>query len=254
MIVHDVVQGSPEWQQLRAGRPTASNFHKIVTPAKCELSKQADGYMAHLLAERILGYPLDTISTAAMETGREREPEAAACYEFQRGVETIKIGICFTDDGRIGASPDRFVGEDGLLEIKCPNPGTHVSYLLAGASVSADYKPQVQGQLWITGRQYIDCMSFCHRFPEAVFRIERDDSYIAKLSNAVTQFADELDATLERLLALGCRLPEPREAEEYDGRFDVTDADVEAILAGKGLATAIDATMAAARKQEVLPE
>lgn len=210
MILHTCEQGSHEWNMLRCGRPTASVFDKIVTPAKAELSKSSRELRCKLAAERILGYPIEGITTAAMEAGREGEPKAAAWYEFDRGIQTQVVGICFTDDGRIGASPDRLVGDEGLLEIKCPTAPVHVSYLLdPGTGVAKDYKPQIQGQLWITGRAWLDSLSFCPPFPSVIWRVERDEEYIERLATAVTQFADELDATVARLVELGAEIAEP---------------------------------------------
>lgn len=202
MIRHNVIQGSQEWHELRLGKPTASCFNQIVTPTG-KLSAQADKYMHRLIAERILGYSLDAISTAAMETGREREPEAVQWYEFTHGIETDVVGIVFSDDGRIGASPDRVVGADGMLEIKCPMPHTHIGYLLDDVGHSDAYRPQVQGQLWIGEREWNDAVSYCPMFPASLVRRYRDDGYIAKLKDALAEFCDRLDAETERIRKMG---------------------------------------------------
>ena len=102
MIRHNCLQGSTEWQQLRCGKSTASEFWRIVTPTG-KLSASSRDYMHRLAAERILGYALETVSTAAMEAGRFREPEAANWYSLEREVDLEEVGICFTDDGLIGA-------------------------------------------------------------------------------------------------------------------------------------------------------
>ncbi len=254
MKIFNCPQGSAEWRNLRLGRPTASVFDQIIIPSagkvkpepkrprkkplaeRSDLSRSSQSLMWKLLAERLQGYPINGITTAAMKAGHENEGAAVAWYEFTREMEIERVGICLTDDERAGASPDGFVGEDGLVEIKAPLLQTHVQYLLSGTGIAEFYRPQIQGQLWVTGRKWIDSLSYFPPYPPALVRVERDESYIAKLAAAVTQFADNLDAALERLLALGCRLPEPEAVQEYDGRFDVTEADVEAILASKGMA------------------
>ena len=191
MIIHDVTQGTPEWLQLRAGIPTASCFDRILTPGG-KVSKSAEGYMHQLLAERIMGHPVLEFTSTWMDRGSQLEAEAVAYYEGIRELDTAKIGFLTNDPGTIGASPDRFVGPDGLLEIKVPKEATHVSYLL-GSAVSDVYKPQVQGQLWISGRSWCDSMSYHPEMPPALIRTERDDAYIATLSAAVETFSAELE-------------------------------------------------------------
>ena len=191
MIVHNVTQGTPEWLALRSGIPTASQFDMIVTP-KGAASKQAEAYMHTLLAERIMGHSVIEVITSWMDRGSQLEAEAVAYYEAQRDLATERIGFLTNDAGTIGASPDRFVGEDGLLEIKVPKERTHVGYLLTKA-VDAAYYPQVQGQLWIGERKWLDIMSYHPEMPPALIRVERDEKYIATLAREVGAFADVLE-------------------------------------------------------------
>lgn len=203
MIIHDVEQGTPAWLKLRLGIPTASEFHRIVTPAKGELSKGAAKYRDWLIAERLMGEPLDSLDHLQwIERGKLLEPQAVAQYEFTEGVETRAVGFVTTDDGRIGASPDRLViGRAGGVEIKCPAPQTHVGYWLDG--VGADYRPQVQGQLWVAELEFVDLYVFHPSMPPVLIRTERDETYIAKLSDAVLRFCDDLDAAMERVRSGG---------------------------------------------------
>lgn len=191
MIVHNVTQGSPEWLALRAGIPTASCFDQILTP-KGKASTSAERYLHTLLAERLMGHPVEQVITTWMDRGQQLEAEAVAYYEGIRELDTTKIGFLTNDAGTIGASPDRFVGEDGMLEIKVPREHTHVSYLL-GSAVSDVYRPQVQGQLWISGRQWCDSLSYHPEMPPALVRTDRDVAYIATLAAAVQAFAEELE-------------------------------------------------------------
>jgi len=132
--IHNVQQGTPEWMALRAGIPTASMFDKIVT-ATGKLSKQSRDYKVWLLAERVMGRPIETKKTAAMIRGTEFEQEAVDFYQAVKEVKTEVIGFVTTDDNRIGASPDRWAGSDGELEIKVPEPQTHMAYFLAQAGI-----------------------------------------------------------------------------------------------------------------------
>jgi hypothetical protein len=192
MIVHDeIIQGTTAWLKLRAGIPTASCFDMILTP-KGKPSTSAERYLYELLAERILGRPIVKAVTTWMDRGSQTEAEAVAYYESLRDLDTVKVGFVTNDAGSIGASPDRLVGDDGLLEIKVPKESTHVGYLLNG-TVGDTYWPQLQGQLWITERKWVDIMSYSPGMPEAVIRVQRDEAYIEKLAATVTAFSFELE-------------------------------------------------------------
>lgn len=192
MIIHDVQQNTPAWYALRLGIPTASEFHKIITPTKGEFSKQADKYAFYLIAEAVLHEPLDSIShLQRIEEGRLLEPDAANQYAFVKEVELIKVGFITTDDGRMGASPDRLIaGKPGALEIKCPAPHTHVGYRLGGPG--DDYRPQVQGQMLVGELEFVDFYSYHPRMPPVLLHTMRDPLYIAKMSAALRQFDDML--------------------------------------------------------------
>lgn len=200
MIVHNVQQGTPEWFKVRSGIPTASCFDKIITGKTMKPSSQAEGYMAFLIAETLLGRPLDKFESKPywMERGQILEQEAADMYAFMRDVTVDKAGFITTDDAIAGCSVDRFVGDDGILEIKCPAPWTHAENLIADGP-DPDYHQQRQGQLWITGRKWVDFMSFHPEMPPAIHRVERDDEYIAALAAAVTNFNQTMQQKLKGL-------------------------------------------------------
>lgn len=196
MIVHDVTQGSTEWLALRSGIPTASCFDRIITP-KGRPSSQLERYMHSLLAERIMGHPVTEYVSTWMQRGSESEAGAVAYYEGITERDTALVGFVTNDSGTIGASPDRLVGDDGLLEIKVPREHTHVSYLLT-KSVDAEYYPQVQGQLWIAERRWLDIMSYHPEMPPALIRVERDEAFIRMLASAVGEFSVALEALADQ--------------------------------------------------------
>lgn len=234
MIRHDCAQGSHEWNMLRLGKPTASVFDRIVTPGG-KLSSQSQGLMCRLLVELFGGVPLEGVTTAAMNTGREREPEARAWYEAEREMDVALVGICFTDDGCIGASPDGMVGSTGLLEIKCPEPQSHVNYLLLSDGIAQAYKPQIQGQLWVAEREWLDSVSYCPGWPPSLVRVPRDEDYIAVLSASVREFSERLAVAADRLIRMGAQM-QPRAQEviqDGGGWLGVSEADVDAILEGR---------------------
>lgn len=201
MRIIDCQQGSPEWIQARLGIPTASNFDQIVTPLG-NLSKSSAKYMHKLLAERLLGQPADAADNQWMQRGKELEPDAVRWYEFDRNVDTTPVGFVTNDLGTYGASPDRLVGADGLLEVKCPSVAEHVGNLL---DMVIGYTVQVQGQLWVCERQWCDLLSFNPRLPNACVRIERDEEFIEKLAHGVNEFVVALEVRWQELLDKGCK-------------------------------------------------
>ncbi len=197
MITLDCEQGSAEWLALRCGLPTASNFDKLVT-AKGEPSKQAQKYLYALAAEKVSGIKEEGFQSQAMQKGIENEAEAVAYYELTQGVDVQTVGFCLHDSKRFGASPDRLVGSEGLLEIKCPLPHTHVGYLLE-ENLLADYFQQVQGQLFVTGRKWCDLMSYSRGLKPLIIRVQRDEAFILKLQSALETFCNELEKTVEKI-------------------------------------------------------
>lgn len=183
MRVSNHTQGSDEWLESRLGRPTASNFGKLITPTG-KPSASAEGYINELIAQRITGEIPEFFKSEAMERGNELEPHAKASYEFTKDVEVVEVGLCLHDEYECGASPDGLIGEDGGIEIKCVLPHTHVAYLRAG-EVPSKYIPQIQGCMWITGREWWDFMSYHPAMEDLIVRVHRDEAYIKKLSAAV---------------------------------------------------------------------
>ena len=200
-------QGSAEWHALRMGLPTASSFHKIITPARCEPSTQARAYMFELVAEKLLGVPAQELDNLPwIQRGKDLEPEAARAYEFQHDLSTEPVGFITNDAGTIGASPDRLVISDageliGAVELKCPAPHTHIAYWADG--FGADYRVQVQGQMYVTGLDWIDRCSYHPMLPMVCVRTHRDDEFIGKLATALNVFVEQKEALAARLRATG---------------------------------------------------
>ena len=191
-IYYDVIQYSDAWDRLKLGIPSSSYFDRIVTPGGKE-SKSWPTYAHGLIAERLIGRRNETYTSPWMERGIEEEMNAVNQYEMLRNIETVPIGFVTNDTGSIGCSPDRLVGEDGILEIKCPAPQTHVGYLL-GEQLSRDYYPQIQGQLYVTERKWVDIISYHPDIRPVIMRVERDDAYIevmavllAKVTGYITE-------------------------------------------------------------------
>lgn len=206
MIRVDCIQNSPEWEQARLGIPTASEFHRIVTPTG-KRSSQADAYVYQLIAESMTGKAQERFSGGWMTRGHELEAEARGFYELQNDCTVDKVGFCLTDDRKVGASPDGFVCEDGLLEIKCCAPHTHVQYLLS-RKVDADHYPQIQGQLWVTERKWVDIIAYHPEMTPVIVRVERDEKWLRTLENELKYFLVLLETKRQALLERGCRFAE----------------------------------------------
>ena len=191
MRVNNHKQGSDEWLQSRLGKPTASNFGKLITPTG-KPSASAEGYINELIAQRITGELPEFYTNAAMERGNELEPAAKALYEFTYGVEVVEVGLCLHDEFECGASPDGLVGDEGGLEIKCPLPHTHVAYLRDG-NMPSKYTPQTQGCLWITQREWWDFMSYHPSMEDLIVRVYRDEAYIKKLADVVIRAVAQIE-------------------------------------------------------------
>lgn len=225
MKIHECQQGTSEWLQLRCGKPTASMFDSIMTPGR----KKSDGaakYMHHLLAERILGRPIDGFKSRYMELGNEYESRAVASYELSHECDTYRVGFVTSDDGLLGCSPDRFIVDqpDGMVEAKAPSEAVHVSYLLAAVGASKEYKVQLQSEIWLCEKDWNDVVSYCPGFPDAVFRVYREDEFIKELSAHVRAFSGRLEELTEEFKVNGWIKP-PEKTEEPDSSF-ISDADL----------------------------
>lgn len=201
-----IEQGSPEWFALRCGLATASRFSNILTGTG-KASTSMDGYAAELAADRFAGRALEGwTGNAATERGNELEDQARKYYELYNGWDVEEASFIKLNDLDAGCSPDGLVGIDGLVEIKNQLPKGHVqtlSYYSRNRQAPPDYIPQVQGQLWITGREWCDLFFHHPDLPKLCIRINRDDSYINLLHQGVIQCLakrDEYVATLRGMI------------------------------------------------------
>jgi putative phage-type endonuclease len=202
-MAFDAPQGNDAWLQSRLGKITASRLSDLLAKTKSGPAASRANYLAELVAERLTGQQGERFQSAAMAWGTETEPQARAAYSFRRDVAVLETGfVLHPQMDFAGASPDGLVGDDGLLEIKCPNTATHIDYVLSGGAPSK-YVPQMQWQLACTGRKWCDFVSFDPRLPEDVrffcTRVQRDDAWISEAEAAVRAFNDEIQQTIEQL-------------------------------------------------------
>lgn len=203
----DCEQNTPEWHQARAGRCTGSRIADVTAKTKTGVSAVRATYLGELVAERLAGFQSgDGYKSPAMKWGSDNEELACATYGFMYDCEPKKIGFVLHpkwDDA--GASPDRLINNDGLIQVKCPNSITHITSLRGGA-IDGKYLKQMQWEMLCAERSYCDFVSFDPRFPPEmqlyVQRVHRDDRLIAELEQEVRVFLDEVESTVAELRKL----------------------------------------------------
>jgi hypothetical protein len=215
MILETATQRDDDWYAARCGKATASRFKDAMArkkPTEAQAKKGLPGdptqarqdYLTELVVERLTGQRVQKYVTAAMQWG-DHEPEARAAYEQSTGTEVEETGFIAHDTLYAGCSPDGLVDWDGLIEIKCPyNSAVHIETLLGG--MPTEHMPQVQGQMWITGREWCDFVSYDPRMPEPlqlyVQRIPADPKAIADLAFGISAFLKEVGSKVEALRRL----------------------------------------------------
>lgn len=194
--MYNFEQGSPEWLAHRCGRLTASRVADVLAKVKTGESASRRNLRTELVVERLTGKKTEGFTSAAMEWGVETEPLARAAYEVATG--NLVDQVAFVDHPSIewfGCSPDGLVGDDGLIEIKCPNSATHLEYIEDDCPPKK-YVIQMMAQMACTGRKWCDFVSFDPRLPDGlqlfIVRVNADDKYIQMMEDEVKQFLDEV--------------------------------------------------------------
>ena len=201
---HDVQQGTEEWQQLRCGRATASNFGTFMANDGKAFGDPARRYALQIAIERIMGVKAEVgFTNDHTERGNEQEPVARAMYEDENFITVTNGG--FFDCGMHGDSPDGLIGNDGVIEIKSVIASTHYATLKRD-SFDPAYRWQLAGHLDCTGREWVDFVSYCSEFPEnkqlLIYRITRMDmAYeITRLRERRNEFLILVDDIIGELL------------------------------------------------------
>lgn len=202
----DIEQGSPEWLAQRAGKFTGSRFVDLTARNKRkpdEKLKSFDDAVWDVVVERLTGQPQEGINSYSLQWGKDVEPYAREAYELATGSFVTQSGfIQHPAYAFAGCSPDGLIEDDGGLELKCPkDSAVHLERFLKG--IPEEYVPQVQGSLWITGRQWWDFASYDPRMPPELrlfrVRIQRDESFIKHIESSVLEAEAEVAARLAAL-------------------------------------------------------
>jgi len=197
MRIIECEQRSEEWERWR-NRPTASEFGSFITPARGDYSKQATAYAAKIVAKQ-LGVYTEPPPTWAMERGTELEPSARHAYTKHTGNQVVEAGFILPDGtDAYGGSPDGLVGDDGLLEVKCPLAETLIAYHAADI-LPLQYKPQVQGLLLISGRAWCDFFAFHEDLSPFLVRVYPDTEYQTKMAECLLLLLKEIERIKSRV-------------------------------------------------------
>lgn len=197
-------QGTPEWLQERCGHVTASEFSSVMAKIKTGEAATRRSYRMRVVTERLTQQPVETYYNKAMEWGNAHQKDAMVAYEALSGTIVEEVGfIKHPTVAFVGASPDGLIGEDGGVEIKCPYSSVvHVETISNG--MPPEHIAQIQGNLWVSDRQWWDFICFDPRMPEHlqlyIQRIERDEKYIEELVAEIGRFLAETDALYRRLM------------------------------------------------------
>lgn len=196
-------QRTDEWFAQRLGKVTASRVADVMAKTKTGYSASRENYMAQLVVERLTQTKAESFTNAAMQWGTDQEPFARAAYEAAQGVMVEEVGFMSHPDIEMaGASPDGLVGDDGMVEIKCPNTAGMIEALLT-QKVPAKYFAQMQMQMACAGRQWCDYVVFDPRMPVKaqlfVKRVPRDDVFIKEMETEIVKFLSEVDAQVQQL-------------------------------------------------------
>ena len=198
-----IEQRTEQWFQQRAGHLTASRIADMMATTRSGWGASRTNYAAQLIAERLTGVAESGFTNAAMQWGIDTEAEARGAYEFIQGATVVEAPFVLHPAIEwSGASPDGFVGEKGLIEIKCPNTATHIA-TLRGEAIADKYIKQMQWQMACTNTDWCDFASYDPRLPVEmqlhVRRVERDDKLIAEIEAAAVEFLAEIAATVAEL-------------------------------------------------------
>ena len=205
--MNEIEQRTDDWFAARLGKVTASSLYKVLAKTKTGYGADRGNYMTQLVLERVTGSKAESYTNAAMQWGIDQEPFARAAYEAATGVMVDEVGfIPHPTIEAAGASPDGLVGDDGMVEIKCPDSKTALECWLSENPVDGKYFAQMQWQMRCADRSWCDYVVFDPRMPTKaqlfIKRVERDDAWLETTEAEVQKFLAEVDAKVAALKSI----------------------------------------------------
>lgn len=202
--MNDMEQRSDDWFAARLGKVTASSLYKVLAKTKTGYGADRGNYMTQLVLERVTNAKADSYMNASMQWGVDQEPFARAAYEAKTGIMVDEVGfVPHPTIEAAGASPDGLAGDDGMVEIKCPDSKTALECWLSDNPVEGKYFAQMQWQMRCADRSWCDYVVFDPRMPTKaqlfVTRVTRDDEWLAATEAEVIKFLAEVDAKVAAL-------------------------------------------------------
>lgn len=206
MRIIECKQGSEAWELMRMTRPTASNFGRIITPKKGQLSASHRDYACELVAKQV-GVFVESPPSFWMQWGIDNEPHAVDAYCQRLKTDCERVGFVLPEDtDTYGGSPDALVfNREGLLEVKCPKPETLIRYHWDG-KLPDDYIAQVQGLLLITGCDFCDFFAWHPELQPFYVRVESDEKFHDKLRGVLDEFGEALEELKAKVSKAGVHL------------------------------------------------
>jgi putative phage-type endonuclease len=195
MIYYNVEQNTPEWFDLKRGKFSASIFESLFMK---ETTKGYQDAIYKIVYERMTNDTPESYTNEWMQRGHEFEPEARSTYELET-FNKVHNGGFFELSDWIGASPDGLIGEDGLIEIKCPKYNTMIGYLLDHEAPIKQYRYQLQGQLYVTGREWVDFVAYHPNLNPLIIRVERDEGLIMAINDKVHKSIEQVKEIITQL-------------------------------------------------------
>lgn len=194
MKIYNCEQGSEEWIKCRLGKLTASTAQAIATNGK-----GLETLCLEKTAELLTGKPTSTFKSGAMEHGNEFEDEARSVYELETGNKVNQIGFYEYSD-YVGVSPDGLIGDDGLIEIKCPTDKTYTEYLLT-LKIKPEYYAQMQMQMYIMERKWCDYVVYNSNFKKSIVikRVFPDTEFVMRLADGIHDGVETIVNNLKKI-------------------------------------------------------
>ena len=197
MKIYNFEQRTEDWYNIRKGKMTASNAETIIANGK-----GLETYIYNLMAEYYSSAEKENYINADMQRGIDLEPEARLEFEFYTNLDVQEVGFIEHNEF-IGVSPDGLIGDDGLIEIKCPNDSIYFKLLLSN-NIKPEYIAQMQMQMYVTERQYCYFVSYNPNFEKSLYikKINRDEEMIDKLKKGLergTQLIKEIKENFRKV-------------------------------------------------------